>query len=89
MMSNFLNQLDTFDLMNDVSKFVSAIQVQINNGRINKKMSNITWFLINSLELFKDYDYDNKQLNILDDDEYQNILNTVTKIINTNYYGFI
>lgn len=88
-MSNFLNQLDTFDLMNDVSKFVSAIQVQINNGRINKKMSNITWFLINSLELFKDYDYDNKQLNILDDDEYQNILNTVTKIINTNYYGFI
>lgn len=89
MTSTFLDQLNTFNLQNDIAGFVMKIQENISNTRVKKQYTNYTWFLTNSMELIANYNFDRQDLNLLDDDEYQNILNTITKIINIPYYDII
>lgn len=88
MISPFLIDLNKITLTNDISLFVSDIEKNIQNGNVKKKNSNISWILINSLDILLTYDVDYKSINILEDNEYQNILNAIIKILNKDYYGF-
>ena len=86
--SVFLSNYDKINLFEDISNYIEFLTDKIKNGIVNRYYSNIIWFLTNSLELLQEYDIDYKELNLLSEDKYQNILNTIKIIINKNYNGF-
>ena len=88
MISLFLNNLDKLTLHNDISRFILNSEIIINNGDDRKQYTNIVWFLINSLEIITQYDMDYENINLLNKYSYQNILNSIKKLINKQYYGF-
>jgi len=88
MISLFLNNLDKLNLYNDISQFILNLETIINSGDIQKQYTNIIWFLINSLEIITQYDMDYEDINLLNEDSYQNILDSIKKLINKQYYGF-
>ncbi len=88
MISIFLNNLDKLNLYDDISQFILNLETIINNADLQKRYTNIIWFLTNSLELLTQYDMDYPNMNLLEDDSYQDILDNIKKLINKQYYGF-
>jgi len=89
MTSPFLINYDKTNLTNDISSFVLKQYNNIQDGDWKRKQFNYQmWFLSEGLDLLLEYDFYNKDMNLLEDNNYQNILNTITKIINKEYYGF-
>lgn len=88
MISPFLLNYDKSNLFNDISEYISNMITNVNNDLLKKKYNNISWFLVESINLISQYDYYYPDMNLLEDNEYQNIINAIQKILNKEYYGF-
>lgn len=76
------------NLLNDVSTDINRLISKVNQGDISKSNTNLMWFEENILSLLLDYDMYKPNINILEDEEYQNLLNALKQMLNKYYYGY-
>lgn len=88
MLSEFMVNYTRVELHNDIKDFIVKLCSNQSIGSYKKKYNNLIWFLANSLDILSQYDIDYYEMNILEDDEYQNIINSIKQILNRFYYGF-
>ena len=88
MNSEFLITLDKVQLNYDIPLYIVKILRRLGRNKRRKRSMNVVWYLTNVLELVNEYNIDNKDYNLLTDNEYQNILITIKKLLNQQYYGF-